>query len=234
MPPPSAPVEPPSSLDFFPTPPWATRALLRRVLGAGDGSLRKLAAWEPACGEGHMATVLWEDFGHVHASDVHDYGGNAICDFTGGPLLQPPGYSGVPFDPHWIITNPPFKFAAEFALTALDIARTGVALLVRAQFLEGQERFETLFSVRPPSMVCQFAERVPMHKGRWVVNGKSATSYCWVIWSTVTPAIATQFLWIPPCRAELTRADDFARFGGCSQVSAELLTAINEYERSAA
>jgi hypothetical protein len=51
--------EPPDALDYFPTPPWATRALFRHVLPAlGVDSIGR--AWEPACGEGHMASVIVE------------------------------------------------------------------------------------------------------------------------------------------------------------------------------
>jgi hypothetical protein len=44
--------EPSDSLDFFPTPPWGTRALIERVLpalGIRPTDLRGLTAWEPAC-----------------------------------------------------------------------------------------------------------------------------------------------------------------------------------------
>jgi hypothetical protein len=51
--------EPPAALDFFPTPPWATRALFRHVLPElGIGAIGSV--WEPACGEGHMAAVIGE------------------------------------------------------------------------------------------------------------------------------------------------------------------------------
>lgn len=63
--------EPPGSLDFFPTPPWATRALMQHVLAA-EPYLR--TCWEPAAGRGHMADVLAEYFDTVHRSDVYDYG----------------------------------------------------------------------------------------------------------------------------------------------------------------
>jgi hypothetical protein len=52
--------EPADSLDFFPTPPFATRALIERALpalGIGRTDLLDMAAWESACGEGHMALV---------------------------------------------------------------------------------------------------------------------------------------------------------------------------------
>src|SRR6185312_13067495 len=69
-------VEPGNSLDFFPTPPWATRALFEHVfvhLGR-KGHCQYQRAWEPACGKGHMAEPLTEYFREVHATDIADYG----------------------------------------------------------------------------------------------------------------------------------------------------------------
>src|SRR5262249_15486403 len=69
--------EPKDSLDPFWTPPWATRALVERVLpvlGIAPSDLAGMSAWEHACGEGHMAEPLAEYFGRVIASDVHNYG----------------------------------------------------------------------------------------------------------------------------------------------------------------
>jgi hypothetical protein len=56
-------VEPSDSLDYFPTPPWATRALIEKVLPqVACRDTGRQIAWEPACGEGHMAEVLAEYF----------------------------------------------------------------------------------------------------------------------------------------------------------------------------
>ena len=67
--------EPPDSLDFFPTPPWATRALVECVLKPAGEGITGAIVWEPAAGQGHMAVALWE-FGpsHVYESEVYDYG----------------------------------------------------------------------------------------------------------------------------------------------------------------
>ena len=73
--------EPHDSLDDFPTQPWATRALVEKVLwktinpfdGDPPAIFRKLQAWEPACNRGHMAKPLKEYFFGVHASDIFDY-----------------------------------------------------------------------------------------------------------------------------------------------------------------
>jgi len=192
--------EPRDSLDYFPTPPWATRALLEHIIRPmGFGSTGE-SVWEPGCGEGHMARPLAEYFGRVEASDVHDYGFGDVLDF----LTCQPGFAPV----DWIITNPPFRFAEPFVRTALAQARVGVAVLVRTAFLEGIGRYGSLFSTQRPAVVAQFAERVPMHKGRLVENGSTATAYCWVVWRSAETS-TTRFDWIPPCRRKLERAGDY-------------------------
>lgn len=193
--------DPVDSLDFFPTPPWATRALFP-FIPPTETSL----AWEPAAGAGHMSEVLCEKFLTVIASDIHDYGhGYEVCDFRSEPLS----------DADWIITNPPFNLASSFANKALERARHGVALLVRTAWLEGAKRHAELFSVTPPSIVALFSERVPMVKGRWDPKASTATSYAWVIWYIGEPDVGTKLKWIPPGRkAALTSPNDVARFAG--------------------
>jgi hypothetical protein len=199
--------EPPTALDYFPTPPWATRALFRYALPeVGADPIARV--WEPACGEGHMAAVI-EEFvtGPVAASDVFDYGfGLAPLDF----LHDPPAAC-----PTWIITNPPFNLACEFTLRALDLATEGVAMLARTQWCEGTARYRALFRDRPPALYAPFVERVPMVKGRWDPEASTATSYAWFVWRQGAPAGARVY-WIPPCRRALTQASDRARFAAWS------------------
>lgn len=206
-------VEPTDSLDFFPTPPWATRALCVHVLprfepiDTNTGLFPMMAA-DPACGEGHMALALREYFPTVTATDIFGYGFGGIADFLH------PDERFAPRD--WIITNPPFNLGPEFVLRALALARRGVAMLVRTAFLEGEGRYDELYRSNPPHMIAQFIERVPMHRGRWVINGKTATSYCWLVWHKVAPRPADPpFTWIPKSRQLLTKPDDWLRFGGC-------------------
>lgn len=186
------------SLDDFPTPPWAGRALCEHVI-APDSLTDTL--WEPACNRGFLLRGLRDYFAEVHASDVHDYGGNLVRDF-----LFPGPHPVV----DWIITNPPFRLAEQFALRGLEVARTGVALLTRTSFLEGAGRHRTLFTPHPPSIVAQFVERVPMVKGRCDPKASTATSYCWLVWGVQPSREATEFVWIPPCRRDLERPDDYA------------------------
>lgn len=209
-------IEPADSLDFFPTPPWGTRAFCTHLLPRFEGSdaATGMVPWtaaDPACGEGHMALALREYFPMVTATDIFDYGFGGISDF-----LHPDG-GLAPRD--WIITNPPFNLGPDFVLAALDIARRGVAMLVRSAFLEGEGRFAKLYRRNPPHLIGQFIERLPMHRGRWVIDGKSATSYSWLVWHKFSPRPADPaFAWIPKSRKALTRPDDWLRFRGCMDV----------------
>lgn len=186
------------SLDDFPTPPWATRALLEQIRNSTDGGM---TAREPAANRGHMVRPLRERFSYIDAADVHDYGaGFPVNDYLFGPLPSPV---------HWTITNPPFRLAEQFISRAIETSKVGVAMIVRSAFLEGVGRHSRLFSVTPPTAILQFAERVVMHKGRLAPEGSTATAYCWLVWVVGAPA-GTRFGWIPPCRKRLERPDDYA------------------------
>lgn len=197
--------EPRDSLDYFPTPPWAVRALVEHVLiggGWGAHQIPTMTCWEPACGEGHMARPLREYFAEVHASDCHAYGHGQVHDFLtpGRPLHRP----------DFVITNPPFRLAAEFIERGLGIATQGVAMLVRSTFLEGVGRWARLYSSRPPAIVAPFAERVPMIKGRLDRAASSATAYSWLVWRADGQWRPATVRWIPPCRRGLERDDDYS------------------------
>jgi hypothetical protein len=192
--------EPHHSLDDFPTPPWATRALCEHLTGRlWWPSLTHASVREPAANRGHMVKPLTEYFGRVEASDIHDYGaGFPQQDYLFGP---PPPRTD------WTITNPPFRLAEQFVTRALE-SSTDVAMIVRTAFLEGIGRHRSLFSVHQPTFVLQFTERVVMHKGKLSPKGSTATAYCWIVWSAGHQGM-TAFDWIAPCRKRLERASDY-------------------------
>jgi hypothetical protein len=147
-----------------------------------------------------MSKVLEEKFYRVFSTDLHDYGyGETGVDFL-SPLSNSVEY---------IITNPPFNKAEQFALTALHRATKGVALLVRSSFLEGVGRYQRLFTPHPPSQVIQFCERVPMLKGRLDRFGSTATSYAWIVWDLRDTSKVTEFLWTGICRKSLEKDADY-------------------------
>lgn len=206
--------EPHDSLDDFPTPPWATRAVCRylaqRIAGAPLGDL---SAREPCANRGHMLRPLQEYFGSVDASDVHDYGlGVPIRDFLFPeplPLVD------------WTFMNPPFRLAHEFINRALETSRHGAIVICRSAFLEGEKRHRELFEQTPPAFILQFCERVCMLKGRLVRYGEidpmaakpgtrasTATAYAALIWVKHRGA-PTIFDWIPKSRLELEVDGDY-------------------------
>lgn len=191
--------EPSDSPDDFPTPPWATRALLKHIISTHE-DLSAQSCLEPACGAGHMAKVLKEYFREVCCSDAYDYG-----------YAQVRNYLTYPYETNavdWVITNPPFRLAEEFVLRSFRVARRGVAILARTVFLESVGRYNRIFSGNPPSVFAQFVERVPMVKGRLDRSATTATGYAWLLWekgNTDPPRL----MWVPPCRRELERLSDY-------------------------
>ena len=212
-------VEAHDSLDDFPTPPWATRALFEHVIfrfHPNRRAFKGMRAWEPCANRGFMYAPLTEYFGHVFPSDIFDYDmGYQQHDF-----LMPFIPGGA--DPtHWIITNPPFRLAEQIIQRGRDVSRQGIAVLVRSAFLEGVDRYETLFSCNPPTLVAQFAERVIMHKGilrdpskeyfdertGTMKRPSTATSYTWLVW--IGGMDPQPMMWIPPCRKAMERPGDY-------------------------
>lgn len=202
-------VEAHDSLDDFPTPPWATRALCTHILEPRYGELRSQRAWEPACNRGHMTRPLREYFHSVWGSDILDYksGADETVDFLFPGTDSPFGVVGL----DWIISNPPFRLADQFIIKSRKLATRGCAFIVRSAFLESVSRYDSLFRDNPPSIIAQFTERVVMVKGRLDGKGSTATAYCWLVWGFTRFDIPkrTEFVWIPPCRKALERASDY-------------------------
>lgn len=190
--------EPTDSLDNFPTPPWATRALFEHILNGY--ALDKQTCLEPACGAGHMAKVMTEYFQKVIASDIYPYGYGGTENYLDAKKRD--------LQVDWIITNPPFKRAEDFIKKSLSEAKCGVAMLTRTVFLESVGRYQRLFLTTPPSIVAQFCERVPIVKGRLDPRATTATGYAWIIWEK-NSRNHTALKWIKPCRKSLERDGDY-------------------------
>ena len=113
--------------DFFPTPRWATFALIDNERFEGD-------IWECACGDGAMSHVLEETGCPVPSSDLYDRGyGDVGIDFL-----------TVTRQTDNIITNPPYNCAEGFVANGVKLARRKFALLLRLAFLEGAKRARTI------------------------------------------------------------------------------------------
>lgn len=136
--------------------------------------------WECACGEGHLAKRLKEHGCDVFASDLVNRGyGIGDVDF----LKQ----DEMLFACRCIITNPPYKYATEFVLHALDLLDDGdrAVFFLKTSFLEGKKRYERLFKPFPPKKIYQFKGRVLCAKNGDFESMKKvggAVSYAWYEW----------------------------------------------------
>ena len=169
-----------SGPDFYPTPAWGTRALLRYV--SFEGSIL-----EPCCGTGDMADVLKAAGHEVVACDLHDRGYGAVRDFFDIQERHPN-----------IVTNPPFNLAEEVLAHALRLADSKVCLLLRTAFLEGRGRYEGIYRDTPPSRLIVFSQRLSMYPAGSVVDGGGTTSYSWFVWDAADTSKETRITWIEP------------------------------------
>lgn len=153
--------------DFYATDPKAIDLLL---------PYEKLSPciWECACGMGHLSKRLKLYGYNVYSTDLinRNYGISGI-DF----LQCTEKFNGT------ILTNPPFKYAEQFINKGLELAKDKVIMLLRIQFLEGINRYKTLFTKTPPARIYVFSSRL----GCWLngVKGSHSTSaiaYAWFVW----------------------------------------------------
>ncbi|MFN3523210.1 MAG: hypothetical protein ACK4YQ_13260 [Phenylobacterium sp.] len=169
-----------SGPDFFPTPAWATHALIDNEKFSG-------AIWESACGNGAMSTVLDHAARSVTSSDLYDRGfGEAGVDFLGADWCADN-----------IVTNPPYNAAEGFVKSGVKLARRKFALLLRLAFLEGANRANTIFAETPPSRVWVFSERITFYPAGAVQQGSGTTAYAWFVWDKDAPS-GTELKWFKP------------------------------------
>ena len=165
--------------DFYPTPVWATHALLKIETFTGP-------IWEPACGDGAMVSVLEQTGQSVQSSDLFDRGfGEVGVDFLKEARLVDN-----------IVTNPPFNSAEGFVRAGLRQSRRKLALLLRLAFLEGANRQREIFSCTPPSRVWVFSERITFYPAGAERKGSGTTAYAWYIWDKESTD-RVELKWLP-------------------------------------
>lgn len=161
-----------AELDYYATDPEAVEALL-------DVERFNHYIFEPACGGCHISKVLIDHGFDVFSSDIVNRGSEYQTGVEDFLKLNPT--HGNRRD---IITNPPYKYAAEFAEHALDISKTSVkvAMFLKLTFLEGGKR-KRLFDKYPPVKIYVFRNRVDCWKNGIKPDKPSkAVCYAWFVW----------------------------------------------------
>ncbi len=151
--------------DFYPTPPYATQALLGRESFDGIN-------WEPACGDGSISKVLIQNGLHVFSSDIIDRGYGVKADF----FQRNDNVENI-------ITNPPYKYALDFVNHAKKRSDKKIAMFLKTVFLESEKRKE-MFSDKeyPLKIIYQFSKRVSLYKDGKKMKNSGMIAYAWFVW----------------------------------------------------
>lgn len=172
--------------DLYETPPEAVLALLKAEDLPG-------VIWEPACGPGSIVRVLRTAGRQVYATDLVDYE-SPDQDQSGWDFMME---TQLPIGVQAIVTNPPFKNAAEFAKKALELCPR-VYMLMRLAFLEGIGRSDILDGGKL-ARVHVFRNRLPlMHRAGWEGNRSTNTmAFAWFVWDQdcIGPTVLNRISW---------------------------------------
>jgi hypothetical protein len=155
--------------DFYPTPEWATQALLDREKFNGT-------IWECASGDGSMSKIIEKNGYSVYSSDLRNNNiyGEGNIDFL---------KINKQFDN--IITNPPFMLAKEFVEHAKECTTNKIAMFLKLVFLEGISRYDFFKDKKfPLKKVYVFCKRVNLYKGTLDGSGKNSgtIAFAWFVW----------------------------------------------------
>ena len=196
--------------DYYSTPTEEVENILQRLYDEGKLDLAGKYILEPSCGGGHMLKGICNSFtkqgasGIIFGSDIKDRSGNLTRELE--PKVN--FYWGEDYDYlrddyplneniDYVIMNPPFKLIEPFVIRSLEIARRGVLMFGRLQFLEGKGRYENILKDNPPSDVYVYVDRVACYKnGDTNVKPNLIQAYAWYWWDKIESSKGPQLHWI--------------------------------------
>lgn len=190
--------------DDFPTPPWATRALLKYVIP--NVNICGVRVIEPAAGRGHIANVLRNEYGaKVWTNDIIRYPGCKL-DTAKNYIDYENRFTSYSF----MITNPPFAHSNEFVLRGLKESHEGVAILMQSLWLVGMARYERVLRDNPPTTVGIFCRRMSATRGKLIRKGSAMMSHSWFYWDKTRRHTKTELILIPPdAQKQLEQESDY-------------------------
>lgn len=187
--------------DYYATNPNEVINILNELNINFDGN----TILEPSVGGGHMAdgiqTYLFKNDYECHliGTDIQNRG----YESDDWELYCGPEYDffsdDYPYDSaDWVIMNPPYSVIEPFVIRSLEIAKDGVIMLARLQFLEGSGRYEKILKENPPTDVYVYVDRIQCWKNGVEPEGSSAQAYAWFVWDKKhsNPSTKPQLHWL--------------------------------------
>jgi hypothetical protein len=178
--------------DYYSTP---TEEVVN-ILNVMQLPLQNATVLEPSCGGGHMIEGIGKFTSNIIGTDIKDRGyTNPHIELQYGLDYLADDY---PYDvADYVIMNPPFKLIEPFVIRSLEIAQKGVLMFGRLQFLEGEGRFKTIFSIMPPTDVYVYVDRVACFKnGDTSIKPDSVQAYAWYYWDKTNNTGTTKIHWL--------------------------------------
>lgn len=158
--------------DWYIEPEWCSERLFE--MESFDGSI-----CDPCAGIGRIVASALVAGLAAYGSDI-----KPRSELVAGPF-DFMAYSAERMSAPNIVSNPPFSRAEEFTKLALQVARSKVALLLPANWVQGDKRSRWL-ETTPLRRVLFLTPRPSMPPGAVVVSGEKpgngTTDYAWFIW----------------------------------------------------
>lgn len=156
--------------DWYVEPSWTSARLFEAESFVGG-------IWDPACGCGTIVRAALDRGSPAIGSDLVDRGMGPEVDFLEATAAASPFQH--------IVSNPPFGIAEKFVAHALALAPGKVAMLLPANWVQGDKRSRWL-ATTPLLRVLFITPRPSMPPGAAIAAGQKpgsgTTDYCWMIW----------------------------------------------------
>ena len=156
--------------DWYVEPEWVSLRLFQEEKFVGS-------VYDPACGRGSIVISAIKSGLNAFGSDIVDRGWDSTA--------TPQDFLESVFCRINIVTNPPFSIAEKFVEHALTLTASKIAMLLPANWVQGDKRSRWLQST-PLRRVYFITPRPSMPPGHVLEAGgkpgNGTTDYCWMVW----------------------------------------------------
>lgn len=186
-----------AELDYYSTPTCEVENILHTL----NLDMNHKTVLEPCIGGGHMVDgivnyCLEKDMNPILiGTDFKDRGyDNERCNIQYDLDFLADDY---PINmANIIIMNPPYATLEPFLIRALEIAKDYLVVLCRTQVIEGEGRYNNIFTDNPPTYIYQYVNRIQCWRNGEKPSGSSAQAYCWLVWDKSQSGAEPILRWI--------------------------------------